>query len=102
MAKRLKPKKQRRPRVVSILGVKVKVRYISKELHDDSDQLHGAFNADTMEIFISTKSDVSSVLLHEVCHALLYISGCSQRLSEKDEEAIVTAMEYGLRDYFRL
>jgi len=91
--------------VVTILGVKVRVRYTSKTMYDDDDdegdtELHGTFNADKMEIFVSTKSDINSTLLHECVHAALYISGCTQRLSEKDEEAIVMAIEYGLRDYF--
>jgi hypothetical protein len=83
-----------------ISGVKVNIKYTSKILYDGDDELLGAFCPDTMTIHISKHSDIKSTMLHECCHAVLHISGCAERLTNSAEEAIVTAMEYGLRDYF--
>lgn len=93
--------KLKRRRFIMIMGVKVKIRYMSKMMCEDEDELHGAFCSEAMTIYISTKSDIPSTLLHECCHAVLKISGVGNMLSEKTEEAIVSAMEVGLRDYFK-
>ena len=88
------------PRYIMISGVKVNIKYTSKIMYDGDDELYGAFCPDTMTIHISKRSDIKSTLLHEAVHAVLHISGCAERLTNSAEEAIVTAIEYGLRDYF--
>ena len=88
------------PRFIMLSGVKVAIKYTSKIMYDGDDELLGAFCPDTMTIHISKHSDIKSTLLHESVHAVLHISGCAERLTNSSEEAIVTAMEYGLRDYF--
>ena len=94
------PSKTKWPRHIMISGVKVKIKYTSKIMYDGDDELLGAFCPDTMTIHISKQSDIKSTILHEATHAVLHISGCAERLTNSAEEAIVTAMEYGLRDYF--
>lgn len=94
-----KPIKRRR--FIDILGVRVKIKYTSKEMYDGDTELHGCFCADTMTIHISTHSDVSATILHEICHTILFISGAGTLISGKTEEAIVSALESGLKDYFR-
>lgn len=96
----VKPSKPRRKRSIDILGVKIKIKYVKELLCDGDDILHGAFDSDSMTIFISEDSDIKSTILHECAHALLYISGCSQRMTRQNEEACVMAIEYALRDYF--
>lgn len=94
-------KQSRRKRFILILGVKVKIRYLSNLMCETEDEpLDGAFCAQTMTIFISTKSDIHSTLLHECGHAALAISGVNQMLTNKVEESIVCALESALKDYF--
>ena len=94
-------KKLKRKRFVMILGVKVRIKYMSKLMCETEDEpLDGAFCASTMTIFISTKSDMHATLLHECGHAFLAISGVNQMLNDKLEESIVCALENALKDYF--
>lgn len=45
---------------------------------------------------LSSIDDIRSTLLHESMHAILHMTGHSQRLEVNDEEAIVWALEHGL------
>lgn len=93
-------KRKRRRRVITILGVKVKIKYTGKVLYDGEDELHGSFCGRTMTIHVSKESDMDATLLHEICHSVLEISGTNKLINEKTEEAIVCALEAGLKDYF--
>lgn len=98
MAKSLKP---RRKRFITILGVKVKIKYVKSLLCEiEDDPLDGAFDAKTMTIFISESSDIKSTILHEALHACLELSGVRSLLSNKVEESIVCALENSLKNYF--
>lgn len=98
MAKKSKP---RRKRFITIFGSKIKIRYIRKLLHDDEgEQLDGAFDSQSMTIFVSTKSDINATIFHESLHAAIYLSGSSALLNEKSEEAVVCAIENGLKGFF--
>lgn len=99
MAKITKP---RRPRSVTILGVKVKIKYTSKLMFSGNTELHGSFCGETMTIHISNHSDVSATLYHEYMHAVLFLSGVSNLISGKVEEQIVSALESALKDYFHM
>lgn len=83
------------PRVVYVLGKKIRVRVVKCLEADDIDLL-GAFNSDTMTIFLLKRSNWRTVLLHEICHAGLYISGASEGLTVYKEESIVLALEHAL------
>jgi hypothetical protein len=91
----------KRRRFVDILGVRVKIKYTSKDMYDGDTELHGAFCPSTMTIFVSTQSDISATILHEICHGILAISGVGSMINMKTEEAIVSALESGLKDYFK-
>lgn len=93
--------KLRRKRSITILGQKIKIVYTSKVLYDGDNELHGSFNAETMTIHISNESDVKGTLLHELIHSCLEISGVNKLINEKTEEAIVSSLERGLKDYFQ-
>lgn len=99
MAKSLAFSRKRPPRVVSILGQKVKVRVVDY-LEDDAQELLGAFNGETKTIFILKGQDWRSILLHEICHGILYFSGASEGLTYAKEESIVLALEHGLAQFF--
>lgn len=90
------------PRSVMCCGVKITVKLTSKLMFDGDDELHGCFCPETLTIHVSKHSDIKSTLLHEMVHAILHVTGCSSRLTNSSEESIVTAIEYGLRDYFTL
>lgn len=93
-------KKTRRKRSVMILGQKIKIKYTSKVLYSGSDELHGAFDADTMTIHISNNSDIQGTILHELTHAALWVSGAHALINDKTEEAIVLAIENSLKQFF--
>lgn len=95
MAKQSVFNRKRPPRVVTIMGQKVKVRVV-EYLEDGSQELLGAFNGENKIIYILKNSDWRSVLLHEICHAILYFSGASEGLTYAKEESIVLALEHGL------
>lgn len=99
MAKNLKPRK---PRSIMILGTRVKIRYPKQELYLNDERLHGAFYADTMTIFIDKEADLLPTLFHEALHAVISISGTGTLISSKVEEALVSAIENGLKNHFKL
>jgi len=50
----------------------------------------------------STEELMNSTLIHEFCHAILYVTGQSEHLEGDQEEAIVIAMEHGLSQHFNI
>ena len=87
--------RKRPPRVVTILGHKIKVRIIPY-LEDNGDELYGAWNYDDKTIYLQKGCDWRSVLLHEICHAVFSLSGCAEGLTMAREEQIVIALEHAL------
>lgn len=45
---------------------------------------------------------LSQLILHESCHGVLHLSGISELLDGKLEEAIVTAFEHAFSPYIKL
>jgi hypothetical protein len=90
----------RPPRSVTVLGHKLKVKVVPY-LEADGDDLLGAFNSESKTIFLLKGCDWRSVLLHEICHAVLYLSGASEGLTMTKEESIVLALEHGLLPIIR-
>lgn len=94
-----KPKRRRRS--IDILGTKVKIKYVKELLCEVEDEpLDGAFCPNTMNIYISENADRNGTILHEAIHGCLEISGTNKLISLKVEEAIVSALESGLKPYF--
>jgi len=88
--------RKRPPRVINVLGHKIKVRIRKHLVCEEGDRLLGAFVYDTKTIFLERGCDWRTVLLHEVIHAILKLSGTSAGLSHDKEESIVEALEHGL------
>jgi hypothetical protein len=82
----------KKPREAMICGNLVKIKY-KKRLKD-----LGQFYADENEIFILNDDKWREHLIHEILHAILFYSGHSEKLGEKDEEALVRALENGIRN----
>jgi len=60
-------------------------------------QEHGACIPEARQIILDQDlEEPGSVLLHEVLHAILWESGHSFRLDDRDEEALVRVLESGL------
>lgn len=87
--------RKRPPRVVMILGHKIKVR-IKPYLEDEGIELYGAFSYDSKTIWLMKGCDWKSVLIHEICHAILELSGSNEGLTQAKEESIVKSLEHGL------
>ena len=83
------------PRVVTVLGHKIKIRVI-KNLIDDGDDLLGAFNSENMTIFLLKRPNWHHVLFHELLHASIYLSGAGEGMSINKEESIVLALEHAI------
>ena len=91
-------KKMRKPSKISILGQEIKIVY--KDILDDN--CCGLFHPDTMDIEIKKDKYWRSTLIHEIIHAILCISGATELVTDKIEEALVCAIESGLKDIITL
>lgn len=84
------------PEFVELLGYKIPV--VVEELED----LHGCFESSPLTIRIDeTTPEPEKTLLHEMMHAILYVSGWSAKLdSETVEEGLAVCFENSLWPYF--
>lgn len=78
---------------LTILGKKVKISKVKMEAEDSGEYKDLQIKINNT---LTCRDDIRSTLLHEALHAVLDITGHSQRLSSDDEEAIVYAIENGL------
>lgn len=87
---------------VNVLGQKVRVIYDDSALKKDE---LGLFDSTGMSIHIleclKEHQLHNSVLLHEIIHAALCISGNSQLLDKGVEEAICMSLEFALRPFLK-
>lgn len=62
---------------------------------------HGETDVENLEIRLNPRHASTSriTLLHEIIHVSLGISGVSELLEDKQEEAICRCLEYALLDY---
>lgn len=74
-----------------VLGHEVTVTYCRKMKGND----RGEFFTDPFRIRILSDENWRNTLNHELIHMMLWVSGISEMLGEKSEEAIVKAIELG-------
>jgi hypothetical protein len=79
-----------------ILGHKIKIRIRKHLVDDEGDRLLGAFVYEAKMIFLERGCDWKTVLLHEIIHAIVKLSGASAGLDYDKEESIVEGLEHGL------
>ena len=104
-----KPKKQPKQRLerlnissVSILGVTYKVRFKDVLIDTDTnEEVSGLCHRSQRLIEISLRENPTlamqaSSLIHEIVHAILYVSGHGEFFEEKQEEALTLALENGI------
>ncbi len=89
---------------LSVLGRKILVRFVSEKELDKLGSDTGLLGLYTRgHIYISTSvpnAEVKRVLLHELVHAFLDVSGVSHLLKGPQEEAICNSLE-GLLGLFQ-
>src|SRR4051812_15118830 len=94
--------------IVKVLGREVKIKLttkaeLTKLVEAGEEELYGYFSPDLATIYIDAALDVETkrrVVLHELMHATLYLSGISHFLKSKQEEAICDVTENWV-DLFR-
>lgn len=86
------------PSHVVVLGKKIKIKRHKKLVDTTKRELFGLFDSDTMTIHLSRSPlhSEKSTLLHEILHAIMFITGQNEILEFEQEEAIVRAIENGL------
>lgn len=92
MAKKLKD------RSIVICGHDVKVTFYKPKKGEEIENW-GLFDPNKNEITLIDWPEWPRILIHEICHCILHYSGHSSGM--KNEEAIVTALEYGLSPIFK-
>jgi hypothetical protein len=90
--------RKRPPRVVNVLGKRIKVKIVPTLVDDQDNELLGLFCPPEACIYLATdpKHDIMQTFLHELLHAVLFVSGTAKGLTIQKEESIVTALEHGL------
>jgi hypothetical protein len=88
---------------IPILGVPFTAKELVKV--DEKDEHVG--ETDGVERTIKVKKSLTNTIkndtmVHEICHAILYVSGQTEGLTEEQEEGIVLALEHGLTQVMEL
>ncbi len=89
--------KRTRPRSVKIFGQKFKIKYLAPD--EIEENCEGVVFLSKREIHLDSSlplEQLRRVLIHEIMHAILGVSGISEKLSDAVEESIATAMESAL------
>ena len=107
MAKRKPSTRWKLPSHTDVMGKRWKVRQVETigKNEDDEDEL-GESDGSSFTITIAAKhhksqAAVDSTLFHEEIHAVLFMTGQSELLDSKQEEALVVALENGLSTKYR-
>lgn len=90
-------KRKNPPKKIMLLGQEIKIFYVPYLEMENDCELLGAWNMNTRSIYISKRSsDWRYVLLHEIIHAILALSGVDNCFKYVIEEQICQAIEVGL------
>ena len=96
--------RKKRPTAVPILGQSFDIAY-KEHLQEDGEDVYGQTDTKEFNIGIDKKSNkdpktFEATLMHETIHGILGVSGLNELLDEKLEEAIVVAIENGLKHLY--
>jgi len=77
------------------MGVPFVVLYVKKV---DSEDSHGETDGinRTIKLKLEDKTTMLYTMIHEYTHAVLHVTGQTERLTEEHEESIVVALEHGM------
>jgi hypothetical protein len=81
----------KKPRRISVLGHEITVTYRKKI----KGNVEGLFLSDPLRIYVKSCNNWRNILNHEIFHSILFITGYSQRMTAKEEESLVMALESG-------
>jgi hypothetical protein len=82
---------------IPIMGIPFTITFPVKVDKKDNHVGESDGTERTIKVKKSLTDDVKrSTLLHEILHSILYVTGQAENLTEKQEEAIVLALEHGL------
>jgi len=90
---------RRRPTSLTVLGQRLAIEYVKAPL--DLDETQGFYDPSRRLIRVLDEEGWEATLFHELVHAVLSITGHTETLGEKAEEAIVRALEHGLAPLVR-
>lgn len=90
-----------RPRRIKVCGVWFSIQYVEGLVDEKGEAMSGDCAPTTRKIRICTAQNdtpelIEATLLHEVLHAILFVTGQSQHLKSDREEGLVLALEHGL------
>lgn len=91
MAKLSPFKKSKPPRVITILGYKIRVRVVKTLLHEGQEML-GLYLPDRREIRLLDQPAWCEILFHELIHCALDLTAANEGMTEEAEERIVRAL----------
>lgn len=91
---------------VSVLGIPFDV-IIKEKVLVDREEVGGVTYGPKRLIELSkeenhTEELMNSTLIHEYCHAVLYVAGQTHTLTDEQEEGIVGAMEHSFSQHFNM
>lgn len=90
-------KRKNPPKSIEIFGQKIMVYYVPHLEMAEGSEILGAWNMNSRSIYISKQaSDWRYVLLHEIIHGILALSGTDNGIKYANEEQICQAIEIGL------
>jgi hypothetical protein len=91
----------RLPTSLRIMGVDFSIQYLDALPDDELGEMDGPGRVIKINKR-QPREDQESTLLHEVLHAVLYLTGQSELLKHKREESLVLAIEAGLHSLYQL
>lgn len=102
----VKRNRSKHPDTLEIMGATFTIKYVTKLKDDDDNSLSGEMQGSKRLITINLNEhdnldELERTLLHEITHAVLYMSGLSEQLTEKLEESIVVALENGIIQLYK-
>lgn len=93
--KNQKPKKPPLPKHVYVLGTKIRIKVVKAITENGVDCL-GCYYGDDKLIMVVQHPHMNETLLHEICHAILDLSGANECLDHTQEESLVVALTTGI------
>ena len=94
------------PSNINVLGVKFKVKILSTKKMDEihGQNVYGNFNCNNRMITIRRQNNNEEELatfLHELSHAIMWVSGVSQAMTNEMSEVVAQTFSYAFIEYLK-
>lgn len=95
-----------KPKAVSVMGIPYRIEYAPELRDDKGEELFADTDGPGRLIRVSNKQNDTAdkfegTLFHELVHAVFHVTGISEILGDKKEEAVVLALEHGLAPLYK-